>query len=91
MSINKTFKVLSDPIRRDILELLKSGKLTAGEISENFDLTNATISYHLKLLKEADLIYEEKYKNYIYYGINTSVLDEVLLFVTNLKEKNENE
>lgn len=86
MSFNDTFKILGDPVRRDILQLLKSGKMTAGEISDNFDLSNATISYHLSKLKEADLVYEDKYKNYVYYGLNTSVLDDIIVWINNIKE-----
>lgn len=86
MSFNDTFKILGDPVRRDILQLLKSGKMTAGEISDNFDLSNATISYHLSKLKDADLVYEDKYKNYVYYGLNTSVLDDIIVWINNIKE-----
>jgi len=75
-----TFKALSDPIRRKILVMLKSGKMTAGDIANNFDMTGATISYHLSKLKKADLIFESKYKNYIYYEINTSVFEEIMLW-----------
>ncbi|MFV0440977.1 MAG: autorepressor SdpR family transcription factor [Lachnospirales bacterium] len=86
MSIQKTFKVLADPVRREILILLKHGKLTAGEISNNFEMTNATISYHLQKLKEADLLIESKYKNYIYYELNTSVFEDVMLWVSQFYE-----
>lgn len=85
MGFAKTFKALSDPIRREILMLLKSGALPAGEIASHFDLTNATISYHLNTLKKADLIWETKHKNYIYYELNTSVLEEIMLWLTDLK------
>lgn len=85
MAFAQTFKALSDPIRRDILELLKSGRLSAGEIAGRFDLSGATISYHLNILKKADLIWETKYKNYIYYELNTSVLEELMLWLTELK------
>lgn len=81
MGFAETFKALGDPIRRDILTLLKDGKLTAGEISSHFNLSNATISYHLSLLKKANLIFEEKYKNYIYYDINISVFEEISLWI----------
>ncbi len=80
-----TFKALSDPVRREILELLKQGPLSAGDISSRFDMTQATISYHLKILKQADLIFETKDKNYIYYQLNTSVLEDILLWVSSLK------
>ena len=80
-----TFKALSDPARREILELLKKGPLSAGEIGSYFDMTGATISYHLKILKQADLIFEKKEKNFIYYQLNTSVLEELLLWIKKLK------
>lgn len=75
------FKVLSDSQRRDILVLLKSGRLSAGEIAEKMGLTPAALSYHLKLLRQADLIIEYKSKNYIYYEINISVFEELILWV----------
>lgn len=94
MGFPETFKALSDPVRRDILELLKKhNKLSAGEIAENFDMTAATISYHLTKLKEANLVFETKYKNYIYYELNTSVFEELLLWInkfTDNGEENEN-
>ena len=75
----KTFKALSDPIRQEILELLKDGnKLNAGEIASKFELTQATVSYHLSILKKADLIREEKEENYIYYSLNASVLQQII-------------
>lgn len=85
MGFGETFKALSDPVRREILELLKSGAMSAGEIGAHFDMTGATISYHLKILKNADLIYEERQKNYIYYGLNTSVLESVISWIQELK------
>ena len=72
-------------MRRQILELLKKGPLSAGEIGSNFDMTGATISYHLKILKQADLIFENREKNFIYYQLNTSVLEEIMLWVSELK------
>lgn len=91
MEFVKTFKALSDPVRRDILILLKDGQLSAGEIAGHFDMTQATISYHLSKLKQADLIYETKYKNYIYYEINTSEFEEVMLWFSQFGGKeNEN-
>ena len=78
MGINETLKAVSDPVRRDILSMLKEGKKSAGEIGEHFNLTGATVSYHLSKLKSADLIAEHKYKNYIYYELNTSVFEEVI-------------
>lgn len=81
MGLNETLKAISDPIRRDILQMLKSGKKSAGEIAEQFNLTGATVSYHLTKLKKADLISEEKYKNYIYYELNTSVFEDVISWI----------
>ena len=85
MAFADNFKALSDPVRREILQLLKHGKLSAGEISSHFDMTGATVSYHLKILKKADLIWETKVKNFIYYELNTSVVDELLLWLKDLK------
>ena len=84
MGLNETLKAISDPVRRDILQMLKSGRKSAGEIAEHFKLTGATVSYHLAKLKSADLIAEEKYKNYIYYELNTSVFEEVLRWIYDL-------
>ena len=78
MSFADTFKALSDSARREILQLLKDGKMSAG------DMTGATISYHLKILKNADLVWETKVKNYVYYELNTSVVEEILLWLTEL-------
>ncbi len=89
MSFNDTMKALSDPTRRSILNLLKSGSRTAGEIAGNFDMTGATISHHLSLLKKAGLIQENRQKNYIYYSLNASVLEEVLLWMKELKGDNQ--
>ena len=75
------FKVLSDKQRRDILVMLKDGRMSAGEIAERLDVTPAALSYHLKLLKGADLVMEYKNKNYIYYEINTTVFAELILWV----------
>ena len=81
MGMNETLKAISDSVRRDILKMLKSGKKSAGEIAEQFNLTGATVSYHLAKLKNADLITEQKYKNFIYYELNTSVFEEVLTWI----------
>ena len=85
MAFAETFKALSDPVRREILNLLKGGRMTAGEIAARFDMTAATVSYHLSRLKKADLIFESREKNYIYYSLNASVLEEVLLWLQDLK------
>ena len=84
MGMNETLKAISDPARRDILQMLRGGKKTAGEIAEHFDLTGATVSYHLAKLKKAGLVAEEKYKNFIYYELNTSVFEEVLTWIYTL-------
>ena len=76
----ETFKALSDPVRREILVMLRDGKMAAGEIGKHFDMTGATISYHLTQLKQAGLITESKYKNFIYYELNASVFEEVMLW-----------
>lgn len=85
MSLQATLKALSDPIRREILNLLKSGRLSAGEITEHFDVTAAAISRHLSVLKDADLIRDNRQGKFIYYDINTSVLEETLLWIKDLK------
>ena len=85
MSLQNTLKALSDPIRREILNLLKSGRLSAGEICEHFDVTGASISRHLSVLKEADLIRDAREGKFIYYDLNASVLEEILLWVKDLK------
>lgn len=94
MGFAETFKALSDPVRRDILVMLKDGRMTAGDIADKFELTNATVSYHLAQLKKADMIFETKVKNYIYYDVNISVFEEVMLWIkqfSNRGDKNENE
>ena len=90
MSFAETFKALSDPARRQILELLKKGPMSAGEIGSHIDMTGATISYHLKPLKKADLVFETRDKNYIYYQLNTSVLEEIMLWISDLKGGGQN-
>ena len=91
MAFGETFKALSDPARREILNLLKGGRLTAGEIAGRFDMTAATVSYHLSRLKNAGLIFESREKNYIYYSLNVSVLEEVLLWIQDLKGAEQHE
>ena len=85
MGMQNTMKALADPIRREILELLKAGRLSAGEIHEHFPVTAASISRHLSVLKEADLIRDTREGKFIYYELNTSVLEEILLWLTALK------
>lgn len=91
MAFAETFKALSDPVRREILQLLKNGKMSAGEIGGHFDMTGATISYHLKILKKADLVWETKVKNFVYYELNTTVVEELLLWLSDLKGGNSDE
>ena len=85
MSLQNTLRALADPIRREILNLLKAGRMSAGEIVEHFDVTGASISRHLSVLKEADLIRDTREGKFIYYDLNASVLEEILLWVTALK------
>ena len=85
MGIQNTIKALSDPSRREILELLKSGRLSAGEIAEKFPVSGAAVSKHLSILKEADLIRDTREGKFIFYEFNTSVLEEVMLWLAQLK------
>ena len=91
MSLQRTLKALADPTRREILNLLKKGKLSAGEIVEKFDVTGAAISRHLSVLKDADLIFDSRDGKFIYYEINTSVLEEIMLFITDLRKDESND
>ena len=91
MGFSETMKALSDPVRREILNLLKGGSMTAGDIAGRFDMTGATVSYHLSQLKKAGLIFESREKNFIYYSLNASVLEEVLLWIQSLKGVDEHE
>lgn len=84
LGMSETLKAISDPVRREILELLKDGRKTAGEISNNFNLTGATVSYHLSNLKKANLITETKQKNFIFYELNSSVFEDVLVWIYKL-------
>ena len=85
MGLQNTLKALSDPVRREILELLKQRQMPAGEICEHFDITAAAISRHLSVLKDADLIRDDRQGKFIYYELNTSVLEEIMLWITALK------
>ena len=91
MSFAETFKALSDPARREILLMLKSGKMSAGDISSRFEMTGATVSYHLSVLKKADLVYETKQKNFVFYELNTSVFEEIMLWFAQFKGENSDE
>ncbi len=88
MSLQNTLKALSDPIRRDILNMLKNGRMSAGEISDKFPVTGASISRHLSVLKDADLIRDCREGKFIYYELNASVLEEIMLWITELKGDN---
>ena len=88
MGIQQTMKALSDPIRRQILELLKTGRLSAGQIAQHFPVSDAAVSKHLSVLKEADLIRDTREGKFIYYELNTSVLEDVMLWLTTLKGEN---
>ena len=89
MAFADTFKALSDPVRRDILTMLKNGRMSAGEIGSHFDMTGATVSYHLNILKKADLVFEEKEKNFVYYSLNTTSVEEVRMWLSGLRGDND--
>ncbi len=91
LGINNTLKALADPIRREILNMLKSGRMSAGDISEKFPVTGASVSRHLSVLKEADLIRDTREGKYIFYELNASVLEEIMLWITDLKGENNND
>ena len=91
MGLQHTLKALSDPIRREILNLLKRGRLSAGEISDHFPVTDASISRHLSVLKDADLIRDTREGKFIFYELNTSVLEEIMLWVQDLKGEDNND
>lgn len=90
MGLQKTMKALSDPVRREILNLLKDGRKSAGEIASHFDITDAAVSRHLSVLKEAGLIRDAREGKFIFYDLNASVLEEILLWISDLKGENEN-
>ena len=85
--MSETLKAISDPVRRNILELLKEDKKSAGELASEFNLSGATVSYHLTQLKKAGLILESRHKNFIYYELNASVFEEVLVWIYGLGGK----
>lgn len=91
MAIQEILSALADSNRRKILQTLKRGKISSGELAETLGMTPQALSYHLAKLKKADLIYESKYKNFIYYELNLSVLDEAILWLDKLKGDNDNE
>ena len=88
MALQHTLKALADPIRREILNLLKGGRLSAGEIADHFPVTGASVSRHLSVLKEADLIRDTREGKFIFYELNASVLEEIMLWITDLKGGN---
>ena len=88
MAIKDTFKALSDENRREILEMLKGGRMNAGDISDKFNMTQATVSHHLSILKEADLVRIKREGKYIYYELNTTVFNDVLKWILDFKEVN---
>ncbi|MBE7002034.1 MAG: winged helix-turn-helix transcriptional regulator [Ruminococcaceae bacterium] len=85
MGLQHTLKALSDPIRREILNLLKGGRMSAGEIADHFPVTDASISRHLSVLKDADLIRDTREGKFIFYDLNVSVLEEIMLWIKDLK------
>lgn len=89
MGLQNTLRALADPIRREILNMLKNGPLSAGQISEHFEVTGASVSRHLSVLKEADLIRDTREGKFIYYDLNASVLEEIMLWITDLKGDND--
>ncbi|MBR5616080.1 MAG: winged helix-turn-helix transcriptional regulator [Clostridia bacterium] len=91
MGLQQTMRALSDPIRREILNLLKGGRMAAGDIVEHFEVTGAAISRHLSILKEADLIRDRREGKFIFYELNASVLEEILLWVAELKGEDTND
>ncbi len=91
MGLQDTLRALSDPIRREILNLLKGGRMSAGDIVDHFDVTGASISRHLSVLKEADLIRDKREGKFIFYELNASVLEEIMLWIADLKGENEND
>ena len=91
MSMQATMKALADPIRREILNLLKGGRMSAGEITGHFTVTAASISRHLSVLKEADLVRDTREGQFIYYELNVSVLEEIMLWMSDLKGDRKND
>ena len=89
MGFPETFKALADPVRREILQMLREKRMSAGEIAAAFELTGATVSYHLSQLKKADLVFESREKNYVYYELNTSVVEEIMLWLSQFRREME--
>lgn len=91
MGLQQTLKALADPIRRDILNILKNGRMSAGEITSHFSVTAASISRHLSVLKGADLVRDTREGQFIFYELNASVLEEIMLWITDLKGDSSND
>ncbi len=91
MGIQETLSALSDKERRRILDILKKGKISSGDLAKEMNMTPQALSYHLKKLKNADLIYETKFKNFIFYELNLTIFDEVLIWIDSLRKVDENE
>lgn len=91
MGLQNTLRALSDPVRREILNMLKAGRMSAGDIGEHFDITGAAISRHLSVLKEADLIRDTREGKFIFYELNASVLEEIMLWIADLKGDTDND
>ena len=91
MAIQNTLKALADPVRREILNLLKNNRLSAGEITEHFSITGAAVSRHLSVLKDADLIRDTREGKFIFYELNTSVLEDIMLWISELKGEDDND
>ncbi len=90
MSLQNTLRALADPTRRELLELLRGGSKSAGELAEHFDISAAAISRHLSVLKEAGLVRDDRRGKFIFYELNASVLEEILLWLTQLKGDEQN-
>ena len=91
MGLQNTLRALSDPIRREILNLLKGGRMSAGDIADRFDVTGASVSRHLSVLKDADLIRDKREGKFIYYELNVSVLEEIMLWIADLKGESDHD
>lgn len=91
LGIQETLRAIADPTRREILNMLKSSRMSAGDIAEKFDITGAAVSRHLSVLREADLVSDEREGKFIYYELNASVFEEVLLWITDLKGESNND
>lgn len=91
MALQNTLRALADPIRREILTMLKCGRMSAGDITAHFNVTAASVSRHLSVLKDAELIHDTREGKYIFYQLNTSVLEDIMLWISSLKGENEND